>query len=43
MPAELRRGDREVGDVHPMIARASEDAVSNQLADLKSELGSMRL
>ena len=36
--AELRRGDREEGDVHTLIAKAREEAVVSQLADLKSEL-----
>ena len=36
--AELRRDDREEGDVHPLIAKASKEAVASQLADLKAEL-----
>ena len=35
---ELRRDDAEEGDVHPLLAKAREDAVTSQLAELKSEL-----
>ena len=35
---ELRRDDAEEGDVHPLLAKARKDAVTSQLADLKSEL-----
>ena len=35
---ELRRGDREEGDAHPLIAKARDEAVSSQLSDLKAEL-----
>ena len=36
--AELRRDNGEDRDIHPLIAKAHEDAVSSQLEDLKSEL-----
>ena len=36
--AELRRDNGEDRDIHPLIAKAREDAVSSQLEDLKSEL-----
>ena len=36
--AELRSRGRENADVHPLIAKAQEDAVSSQLADLKRDL-----
>ena len=35
---ELRRDDAEEGDVHPLLAKARKDAVTSQLAELKSEL-----
>ena len=36
--AELRGRDREDLDVHPLIARAQEDAVNGQIEDLREEL-----
>ncbi len=36
--AELRRDNGEDQDIHPLIAKAHEDAISSQLEDLKSEL-----
>ena len=36
--SELRVRSRENSDVHPLIAKAQEEAVNSQLADLKSEL-----
>ena len=34
----LGQGSRETGAVHPLIAKAQEDALRSQLADLRSEL-----
>ena len=36
--AEIRAQSQENADVHPLIAKAQEDAVSSQLADLTREL-----
>ena len=35
---DLREHPETAGEVHPLIARAREDAVSSQLADLEAEL-----
>ena len=40
---ELRGRGQENTDVHPLIAKAQEDAVSSQLADLRSELREFEL
>ena len=34
----LRQGNEEDEDLHPLIAKAREDAIRSQLSDLKSEL-----
>ena len=36
--ANLRRQPSETKDVHPLIAKAQEDALQSQLADLKEQL-----
>ena len=35
---ELQGGDEEDQDLHPLIAKAREDAIRSQLSDLRSEL-----
>ena len=35
---ELRQGNEDDEDLHPLIAKAREDAIRSQLSDLRSEL-----